>query len=94
MAWLGSFFTWSFPPRKYQDSGMALEGTAQHLRSLDTKANPTIFNCGDRSLRDARSLRKLVLAEFLQLAKNSDRLPDGHLYPFLGGTIVFHQSLR
>jgi len=68
---------------------MALESTAQHLRPLDTKANPTIFNCENRRLRDTRSLRKLVLSEVLQLAKNSDRLHDGHLYPILGGAIVF-----
>ena len=60
-----------FPSWEHQHGRVALEGFRQHLGALDTKANAIVFDGGERGLRDACTLRELVLTQALQLANNA-----------------------
>ena len=82
------------PSGKDENARMALQRTGEDFRTLYAQANTIILDRGDRRLGNARSLGQLILAQVLELAKNSDGFSDAHGGPPLGGAIVFHQGLR
>lgn len=73
---------------------MALQSPRKHLRTLDTKSNAIVFDRGYGRLRDPRGLSELILAQFLKLAKNTNRFPNRNFNASLRGTIVIHHALR
>ena len=51
---------------------MALKGASQDFGSLHAQIDPIVLDGRDRGLRNSRPVGELVLAQFLELADNSD----------------------
>jgi hypothetical protein len=86
-AWcLGGGLLPRVPTGEYKHRRVTLESTGQNLCPFYPQANPIVFNGGKRRLRDAGQLRKLILAQLLQVTKYADRLSHRHLYTTLGST--------
>jgi hypothetical protein len=66
----------TFPTRENQDRRMALERSSKHLGTLNTQPDTIIFDGRQSGLGNASALRKLVLAQTLQLANDAYRFPD------------------
>jgi len=58
---------------------MALESSSDDFRSLNTKIDSVVLDCGDRGLRNPGKLPQLVLTETLELPNDADGLPDRDL---------------
>ncbi len=78
------------PARKYENRGMALEGTGKNLSALNTEIHSTVFDSGNGGLRNTSEIGELTLAQLLEFAQDADRLADRNLNALLRRTIVFH----
>jgi len=87
---LGRAFNGQLPTWEYQHGRVATWRSCEHLGALNTKTNPVIFNCRERSLRDATQLGQLILAQALKLTQYANRFADRNLDTLLGRAKLFH----
>src|SRR6266542_3648891 len=74
----GRGFGGLLPTGKHQHCRMTAECARKHFRTLDTEADPIVFDRGQRSLRDTTQLSELILAEALEFAND----PNGFTHRY------------
>ena len=73
---------------------MTLQGARENLGPFDPQIDPSVLDCRDRGLGNARQLGELVLAQLLQLAQDTERLADGDLGSLSGRMELAHRAVE
>jgi hypothetical protein len=69
---------------------MAAQCPGQRLRAFDAQPDATVLDGGYGPLGDPGQLCQFVLAQFLELAQDTQRLSGGDVDVLSGGEKVFH----
>ena len=70
------------PAREYEYGGVAAQCPCQDLGAINTETYTVILDGRNGGLRDAGSIREVVLAHFLKLTQDPNRLANRNFRPF------------
>jgi hypothetical protein len=69
---------------------MTTQGQRKNLGTFHAKIDPTVFDAGDRGLRNAAQFGQLDLAKTLKLPNNANGLTGRNVHPLPGGAEFAH----